>query len=146
MIEALILTRVSSLVSSRQLLLIPHLLLGLLEALVLFESFFVLRALGLELASVNLSRLRVLVSTRVASPVIVFDLFLLDHGKPRVIIDHALLAILCFLLDSSGIWLSILLIIRGLYRRCEVTEFTQFLLFVVWLEKLAIKLVLEVEV
>ena len=42
LIEALILTRVASLVSSRQLLLIPHLLLGLLEALVLFKSFFVL--------------------------------------------------------------------------------------------------------
>ena len=42
LIEALILTRVTSLVSSRQLLLIPHLLLGLLEALVLFKSFFVL--------------------------------------------------------------------------------------------------------
>ena len=94
----------------------------------------------------NLSRLRVLVSTRVPSPVIVLDLFLLYHGKPRIIVNHALLAILGFLLYSSGIWLSRLLIIGGHCGCCEVTEFTQSLFLVVWLEKLAIKLILEVKV
>lgn len=138
-------TCVTGLIGALSLLLPPLALTGHLRALHLVSHrALIFDALLLKLTLMHIGSLNVLVSATVIAFFVISCLLLLDNIETRVIIDQFRLG------DSTGLLLLLYSRLsrrhkRGSLRCSEVAELANPILLVVRLEKLAVKLILEIE-